>query len=425
MEGKKEQAAAERPQPFDQASPAPVWTRCFVEPLPADFFQNHVPFPGSMEAMMQCHSARFNGWWKAAGTYYAEILNDGIQIRDHSRKLLLDTRIAYDRETAERGEKTEIVLLQKDLWKHADGTLWHSVKSLIYENDALLLDVCMHYGATEKHASYTLQKTEQGPFSHMICPGPEALKGLSGEWYTPDCETGRKKLTITGDMLHSQFLIGCDTGVRFRAVSYVNEPDRVFLVPRDLAEPDFHAFTPIEVLPDSLRLRRICTGGNNAVYEFRRPPKIPVPPKMTRFSEKLNGWWDSGEHFYFELLDDRLTVRDYNLNPLLTATIRYDAYAPERGENTRIIPSAAIFTYAIYGKNGGREQRPVTIREIQWENGALKLRTQGFFNTDLHYTFQKLDGAPDPAQPRFCPECLFPFDEGTPRFCPNCGRRIK
>ncbi|MBQ2110951.1 MAG: hypothetical protein II191_04310, partial [Clostridia bacterium] len=55
-----------------------------------------------------------------------------------------------------------------------------------------------------------------------------------------------------------------------------------------------------------------------------------------KYSDKLNGYWEEGYHYYLEFKDETLTVRDYRRAIALETGCSYDAAALERGERTVI-----------------------------------------------------------------------------------------
>ena len=66
-------------------------------------------------------------------------------------------------------------------------------------------------------------------------------------------------------------------------------------------------------------------------------------------SDKLNGFWEEGYHYYFEIDKDKLTVRDYRRAITLVTKISYDADALERGEATPIKLDDDVLSRDGYG----------------------------------------------------------------------------
>ena len=40
------------------------------------------------------------------------------------------------------------------------------------------------------------------------------------------------------------------------------------------------------------------------------------------YSEKLNGYWEEGYHYYMEFRDEKLTMREYRRKIVLETTVR-------------------------------------------------------------------------------------------------------
>ena len=55
-----------------------------------------------------------------------------------------------------------------------------------------------------------------------------------------------------------------------------------------------------------------------------------------KVSDKIDGYWEEGYHYYIEFRGEALTVRDYSRRVMLETTVSYDADAAERGERVVI-----------------------------------------------------------------------------------------
>lgn len=107
-----------------------------------------------------------------------------------------------------------------------------------------------------------------------------------------------------------------------------------------------------------------------------------------KYSDKLNGYWEEGYHYYLEFRDGRLTVRGYRRNVTLETTISYDADAIERGERTVISLADNVLSRDGYGE-------PFTmIRELAWEDGELKFLYYYTIMGETLYTLKKVDHGP-------------------------------
>ena len=107
-----------------------------------------------------------------------------------------------------------------------------------------------------------------------------------------------------------------------------------------------------------------------------------------KFSEKLNGFWEEGYHYYLEFRNDKLTVRNYMRAIALKTDVSYDAEALERGERT-------VITLADNVLSRDYEGNPFTmIRELAYENGELKFLYYYTIMGETLYTLKKVDHGP-------------------------------
>ena len=90
------------------------------------------------------------------------------------------------------------------------------------------------------------------------------------------------------------------------------------------------------------------------------------------FSEKLNGYWEEGYHYFLEFRDDKMTLRRYDRVIELETTVTYDAATLDRGERTVITPANDRISSGLTG-NMMRE-----IHELRYVNGVLELETHDY-----------------------------------------------
>ena len=83
------------------------------------------------------------------------------------------------------------------------------------------------------------------------------------------------------------------------------------------------------------------------------------------YSERLNGYWEEGYHYYMEFRDEKLTMREYRRKVVLETTVTYDAEALDRGEETEIIPAEAVFSRWPDGDPA------MEIRSLRWADVEL------------------------------------------------------
>lgn len=106
------------------------------------------------------------------------------------------------------------------------------------------------------------------------------------------------------------------------------------------------------------------------------------------FSDKLNGFWEEGYHYYLEFRDDKMTVRRYDRVIELETTVSYDAAAMDRGEAAVIIPENNRLSSSLTGEMM-RE-----IHELRWENGELKLTLHNYADEYRYFTLKKAEHGP-------------------------------
>ena len=106
------------------------------------------------------------------------------------------------------------------------------------------------------------------------------------------------------------------------------------------------------------------------------------------FSEKLNGYWEEGYHYYLEFRDDKMTLRRYDRVIELETTVTYDAAALDRGERTVITPANDRISSGLTG-NMMRE-----IHELRYVNGVLELETHDYADEYRVYTLKKVENSP-------------------------------
>ena len=107
-----------------------------------------------------------------------------------------------------------------------------------------------------------------------------------------------------------------------------------------------------------------------------------------KYSDKLDGFWEEGYHYYLEFRGKRLTVRDYRRAVALETTVGYDADAIERGESAVISLADNVLSRTAKGE-------PFTmIRELRFEDGELKMLYYYTIMGETLYTLKKVDHGP-------------------------------
>lgn len=107
-----------------------------------------------------------------------------------------------------------------------------------------------------------------------------------------------------------------------------------------------------------------------------------------KYSQKLNGYYEEGYHYYIEIRDERITVRDYRRAIALETKLRYNAKAVEKGERTELILKDNVLSRAADGS------MMTEIKSLYYENGELKLLYYYTIMGETLYTLKKVDNGP-------------------------------
>ena len=106
------------------------------------------------------------------------------------------------------------------------------------------------------------------------------------------------------------------------------------------------------------------------------------------YSDKLNGYWEEGYHYFLEFRDEKMTVRRYDRVIQLETTVSYDAAAMDRGEPTLITPANDRLSSGLTG-NMMRE-----IHELRWEDGVIHMTLHDYADEYLPFTLKKVEKDP-------------------------------
>ena len=105
--------------------------------------------------------------------------------------------------------------------------------------------------------------------------------------------------------------------------------------------------------------------------------------------EKLNGYWEEGYHFYIEIRDPEITIRDYRRAVMLKTTISFDAEALNAGKKTPIKLEDNVLSV------GGANNPMSWFEEFYYEDGLLKaVEGYSFMDRKDPYTMKKVDHGP-------------------------------
>ena len=106
------------------------------------------------------------------------------------------------------------------------------------------------------------------------------------------------------------------------------------------------------------------------------------------YSDKLEGFWEEGYHYYLEFRQDRLTVRNYRREVVFETKVSYDADALEKGIRTVI-----HLDYNVLSRDAGGGMM-MEIRELSYDNGELDMLEYYTIMGEKRYRLKKVDHGP-------------------------------
>ena len=107
-----------------------------------------------------------------------------------------------------------------------------------------------------------------------------------------------------------------------------------------------------------------------------------------KHSNKLNGFWEEGYHYYIEIRDNKMKVLDYHRRPELETAISYDAKKIEKGGPAEIELEDNVLSRTALGE-------PMTmIRKLTYIDGRLELLYYYTIMGETLYTLKKVDHGP-------------------------------
>ena len=107
-----------------------------------------------------------------------------------------------------------------------------------------------------------------------------------------------------------------------------------------------------------------------------------------RYSDKINGFWEEGYHYYLEFCDGKLTVRDYRRSIMLVTDVEYDADLIENGGPALISLADNVLSRTWEG------EMMIEIKELKYEDGQLKMLYNYTIMGETLYTLKKVENGP-------------------------------
>ncbi len=106
------------------------------------------------------------------------------------------------------------------------------------------------------------------------------------------------------------------------------------------------------------------------------------------WSDKLNGFWKEGYHYYLEFNNEKLTVRNYRREIAIETTVSYDSEALDSGKRTIITLADNVLSRTWDG------DMMTEIKELAYENGELKMLYYYTIMGETLYTLKKVSHGP-------------------------------
>ena len=107
-----------------------------------------------------------------------------------------------------------------------------------------------------------------------------------------------------------------------------------------------------------------------------------------KYSDKLNGYWEEGYHYYFEIRGKSFTLRDASKRVVFETDVKYDAKKLESGEKTELKIGETTLARTYKGE-------PMWyITGLYYENGIIHMDTHYTITGDSSYDLHKVDHGP-------------------------------
>lgn len=341
------------------------------------------------------YSEKLNGYWEEGYHYYLEFRDDRLTVRNYRRDIAIETTIEYDAELLERGERTLIKLENAILSRDYQGEMMTEIKELVYEAGELKL---LYNYTICGETLYSLHKTENGPFSHIIIHEdmPERLQGHWIVWHadlsSPEDAPAGEHMTIKDGHL---FFGGRDAG-SFRCVSYKSAPGKKVFVRENLIDNSFGFFSNFEL-----------SSAGDSITAYLNVSDLNVPPSIFVREE--------GYASFRQKLPDWMTVHPTNQAPDANRT---EQSMTNQGMGT--LPTGMSSNDGAYGGPMQTMDSPMRMMGVMASPGMLQ-SMQKLQASAAVATVQSTENRPAP--PKFCPECGRKT-EPTNKFCAGCGSRL-
>lgn len=185
------------------------------------------------------------GYWRSGSSYYMEIGEEELIIRDSMKRPIMET--GY--EVVKYNEKLYLHP-QEDFFTYPNlAEPYATVTELYCEDGTIYLHYYHHYMPDETKEA-VFEATEEGPFDNILIRDDEYLEELQGRWQ--EDPSGFSVLTIDGNHMtvgyesDGEYIVLDEMDIH--VISYRYAPERVYLIQDDLIETEFYGFTQFEYL---------------------------------------------------------------------------------------------------------------------------------------------------------------------------------
>lgn len=188
-------------------------------------------------------AAALLGYWKSGYSYYMEIGEDELIIRDSMKRPIMET--GY--EVMKCGERLYLVPEDDSFTYNQLAEPYATVTELYCEDGRIWLHFYHHY-LPDEIKEQIFEATDEGPFDNILIRDDEFLDELQGRWR--EDPPGFYILTIEGNHITCGYESDGEYVVLdemdFHVVSYTYWTGNVYLIKDDLIDTEFYAFTQFQ-----------------------------------------------------------------------------------------------------------------------------------------------------------------------------------
>lgn len=188
-------------------------------------------------------AAALSGYWRSGSSYYMEIGEEELIIRDSMKRPVVET--GYE---VMKCEERLYLVPEDDSFNYNHlAEPYATLTELYWEDGRIWLHFYHHYMPDELKEQI-FEATDEGPFDNILIRDDEFLEELQGRWQ--EDPPGFYILTIDGNHITAGYesdgeYIVLDE-MDFHVISYTYWPENVYLIKDDLIETEFYAFSQFQ-----------------------------------------------------------------------------------------------------------------------------------------------------------------------------------